>query len=181
MYVYRKHFESVSKGDAYVLVQCSSGHLNKDLISCARHKAIDELQNFRETTKWQTEYIPQHRKVHVVFIVSLPKTPGGSKFIAFQGGKWLCVHLDDLRSSAGSELGFLSAMRSSLSQLVYPGHGTLALHKRLRTSIQGAVAQIPEDLDQSSSRKFEILNTLLVVIPEDGNANPGIKSSISLL
>ena len=156
-----------------MIVQCSSGHLNKDLISCARHKALDELQNFRQTALWENEYVVKQRKIHVIFIVSLPKTPGGSKFIAFQGGKWLCIHLDDLRSPEDSQLGFISAVKTPLSQLVYPGCGPIAIHTRLRFCIQGALAQIPEDQDHASNRKLNLLQTLLELIPENGNADPG--------
>ena len=154
----------MKKGDTYVLVQCSSGHLNKDLISCARHKAIDELENFRQREEWEVDYVRCDRRIHIIFIVSLPKVPGGTRFPAFQGGKWLCVHLDDLRSPEANALTFMAAVQHPLSELFYPGYRSIALHQRLRNCIQAAVSDIPEALDQPS-RKVELLNTLLDAIP----------------
>ena len=157
---------TVAEGDTYILVQCSSGHLNKDLISCARHKAIDELENFRQRDEWYRDYVRCNRRIHIIFIVCLPKTPGGTKFAAFQGGKWLCVHLDDLRSPEANALTFMAAVQLPLSELFYPGCRSIALHQRLRNCIQAAVSEIPEALDQPS-RKVQLLNTLLVAIPEN--------------
>ena len=155
----------MKEGDAYVLAQCSSGHLNKDLISCARYKAIDELENFRQREEWEVDYVGRERRIHIIFIVSLPKTPGGTRFPSFQGGKWLCVHLDDLRSPEANTLTFMAAIHHPLSELFYPGCKGIALHGRLRNCIQAAVSQIPEALDQPN-RKIELLNTLLIAIPE---------------
>ena len=154
----------MKEGDAYVLVQCSSGHLNKEIISCARHKAIDELENFRQREEWEVEYARFDRRIHVIFIVSLPKLPGGTKFAAFQGGKWLCVHLDDLRSPEANALTFMAAVQHPISELFYPGCRGIALHQRLRNCIQASVSQIPEALQQPS-RKVQLLDTLLVAIP----------------
>ena len=169
----RKHISTVTEGDAYILVQCSSGHLNKDLISCARHKAIDELENFRQRDEWETDFMRRDRRIHIIFIVSLPKVPGGTRFAAFQGGKWLCVHLDDLRSPEANALTFMAAVQNPLSELFYPGCGRIALHQRLRNCVQAAVSQLPEALDQPS-RKVELLNMLLVAIPEHMEVIEGI-------
>ena len=167
---------TVNEGDAYILVQCSSGHLNKDLISCARHKAIDELENFRQRDEWETDYVRHGRRIHIIFIVSLPKVPGGTRFPAFQGGKWLCVHLDDLRSPEANALTFMAAVQNPLSELFYPGCRSIALHQRLRNCVQAAVSQIPEELDQPS-RKVELLNILLVAIPEHMEVIEGKRSN----
>ena len=105
------------------------------------------------------------RRIHIVFIISLPKTPGGTRFASIQGGKWLCVHLDDLRSPEANALTFMAAIHHPLSELFYPGCKGIALHRRLRNCIQAAVSQIPEALDQPS-HKVELLKMLLAAIPE---------------
>ena len=156
---HRKHISTVKEGGTYILVQCSSGHLNKDLISCARHKAIDELENFRGMDEWKEEYVAKGRQVHVIFVVSLPKTPGGTTFAAFQGGRWLCVHLDDLRSPEATALTFMAAVKFPLSKL-YTGVGGIALHKRLQGCLQAAIAQIPDSQTQDRGHKTEVLRTM---------------------
>ena len=113
-----------------------------------------------------------NRRIHIIFIVSLPKTPGGTRFAAFQGGKWLCVHLDDLRSPEANALTFMAAIHHPLSELFYPGCGDIALHQRLKNCVQAAVSEIPEARDQPS-RKVKLLNTLLTAIPESMEVQEG--------
>ena len=170
--LYRKHLLNVAESDAYVLVQCSSGHLNKDLMSCARHKAVDILVNFKKEDHWKENYKKQKRKIHMIFIVSLPKTPGGSKFIAFQGGQWTCVHLDDLRSPEENALNFHIALGTQLSELFYPGREGIALHRRLEKCMAAAVAQLPEASDEHGSKE-DMLNTLRAVVDCDPNRRLG--------
>ena len=55
--------------------------------------------------------------VHVVFIIQLPRKAGGTNFVGFQGGDWLSVHLDDLRSLKENELSFQSAIQCSISEI----------------------------------------------------------------
>ena len=170
--LYRKHLLNAAESDAYVLVQCSSGHLNKDLMSCARHKAVDILVNFKKEDHWKENYKKQKRKIHMIFIVSLPKTPGGSKFIAFQGGQWTCVHLDDLRSPEENALNFHIALGTQLSELFYPGREGIALHRRLEKCMAAAVAQLPEASDEHGSKE-DMLNTLRAVVDCDPNRRLG--------
>ena len=163
---------TVTEGDTYILVQCSSGHLNKDLISCARHKAIDELENFRGKEEWKEEYVAKGRQVHAIFIVSLPKTPGGTTFAAFQGGRWLCVHLDDLRFPEATALTFMAAVTFPLSKL-FSGLGRIALYKRLQGCLQAAIAQIPEVQTQDRSHKTEVLKIMHKALGDGKDVSSG--------
>ncbi|XP_066291012.1 E3 ubiquitin-protein ligase RNF213-like isoform X3 [Branchiostoma lanceolatum] len=70
--------------ESILIVQCDSGHTNSNLIACARYCVQDEQTQVGNTT------------AHLVFIVQLPRLPGGC-FVGFQGGKWTCAHIDDLQ------------------------------------------------------------------------------------
>eukprot|EP00058_Branchiostoma_floridae_P013669 XP_002599157.1 hypothetical protein BRAFLDRAFT_68766 [Branchiostoma floridae] len=70
--------------ESVLIVQCDSGHTNSNLIACARYCVQDEQTQVGNTT------------AHLVFIVQLPRLPGGC-FVGFQGGKWTCAHIDDLQ------------------------------------------------------------------------------------
>ncbi|XP_078611724.1 E3 ubiquitin-protein ligase RNF213-like isoform X2 [Branchiostoma floridae x Branchiostoma japonicum] len=70
--------------ESVLIVQCDSGHTNSNLIACARYCVQDEQTQVGNTT------------AHLVFIVQLPRQPGGC-FVGFQGGKWTCAHIDDLQ------------------------------------------------------------------------------------
>ena len=151
-----------------MIVQCSSGHLSKDLVSCARHKAIDEFETFKESETWRNSYREKGRKIIILFIISLPKIPGGTEFVAFQGGNWLSLHIDDLRTPDKTALQFHSAVNTPLSELFYPGVGSVCLHKRLNRCIQSAVSDIQE-ITGCKSRKNKLLNLLLNIVPADGD------------
>ena len=84
----------------------------------------------------------------------------------------MCVHLDDLRSPEANALTFMAAVQHPLSELFYPGCGSIALHQRLRICVQAAVSQIPEARDQPS-RKVKLLDTLLTAIPEGMEVQEG--------
>ncbi|KAI6655773.1 E3 ubiquitin-protein ligase [Oopsacas minuta] len=75
-----------------LLVQCERGADNAKLIACARHKAVDELKDWREE---KGEYMFE---VCLVFLIQLSREAHGSKFISFCGGDWNTVHIDDIRS-----------------------------------------------------------------------------------
>ena len=144
-------------GHAFILVQCTSGHLKRDLISCARHKAIDEYENFKRSESYQL-YLKSKRQIHFIFIVSLPKVTGGTQFASFQGGNWLSVHIDQLTASDDQALSFYHAMSIPLSELFFKKG--IELHKRLKGCIQGAVALSSEN-PQSDRRKIQVMNILL--------------------
>jgi hypothetical protein len=154
-----KHIANVEDGSAYIIIQCSLGHLNQDLISCARQKVVDLLERLKSPPQEKGDELFAERLIHVVFTVSLPKIPGGSKFISFQGGKWSCVHLDDLKPSDDNALNFYIAMNAPLSKLFHPDFNGVFLHKQLVPCIQAAIANMSQNPDQSS--KVKVLQIFL--------------------
>ena len=131
-------------GHKILIIQCDCGHLHSNLIACARHKVIDEIvvpqssskekkpddtkllskENTEDDIKPKSDSnFSKDRKpeckstIHVVFIVQLPRKAGGTKFVGFQGGEWLSVHLDDLRPLKESELSFQNAIKCSISEI----------------------------------------------------------------
>ena len=69
------------------MIQCDSGHLNGDLIACARYRIYDIRA---KADKDQT--------THVLFIIHLPRQVSSS-LVGFQGEPWISVHIDDLNTS----------------------------------------------------------------------------------
>ena len=94
-----------------LIVQCESGHQHIDLIACAQH-CIHNEERQSSISKNIT---------HVVFIISLPRRRGGTKFMSFQGDTWDCYHMDSLMLSKDS--------------LVLPKHQLLTLKSALSTPI----------------------------------------------
>ena len=98
------------------MIQCDSGHLNGDLIACARYRIYDKraeaaLRNEREGC------------THVLFIIHLPRQVTGSSFVGFQGEPWISTHIDDLRPTTDGTIALHKVMGLSISQLFYGSMG----------------------------------------------------------
>ena len=89
-----------------VIIQCDSGHLNGDLIACARHRIYDlrEKGDCKEIT-------------HVLFIIHLPHHVTNSSFIGFQSDPWISYHIDDLRPTSNNAVSASEAIGLSISEL----------------------------------------------------------------
>lgn len=88
------------------MIQCDSGHLNADLIACARYRIYDVKAR------------PENKGItHVVFIIHLTHHQEKSLFVGFQGDPWISVHIDDLRPTSECSITPHQAMGSSISQL----------------------------------------------------------------
>ena len=93
------------------MIQCDSGHLNSDLIACARYRIYDKkaeatLQNEGEGC------------THILFIIHLPRHVVGSVFVGFQGDPWISTHIDNL-GTTDNTIMLHEAMGMSISQLFY--------------------------------------------------------------
>ena len=101
------------------MIQCDSGHLNVDLIACARYRIYDKRAEaaLRNERKGCT---------HVLFIIHLPRQLAGSSFVGFQGDPWISTHIDDLRSTTGGTIALHKVMGLSISELFY---GNMAADK----------------------------------------------------
>lgn len=71
-----------------MILQCDSGHLDGELIACAKYRIMDEciknkgIQNLPIT--------------HILVIIHLPMEARLSSYVGFQGGCWISVHIDEL-------------------------------------------------------------------------------------
>lgn len=89
-----------------VIIQCDSGHLNGDLIACARYRIYD--------LKVKAD---KKQITHVLFIVYLPHQVVKSSFVSFQGDPWISSHIDDLRPTANNAVSANKAMGLSISDI----------------------------------------------------------------
>ncbi len=113
-----------------MIIQCDSGDKNSDLIACARYNIWNEYTQSKQEDEApiiQTEESivaiqeaalktkNDFGKCHIVFIIQLPRVAGGC-FVGFQGGKWLSVHIDDLRPQK-DKVSILTLKNKSVSSL----------------------------------------------------------------
>ena len=96
------------------MLQCDSGHLNGDLVACARHRIYDEQLKAQEKNEDCVTYI--------LFIISLPHQFLKSSFTSFQGDPWISAHIDDLNPSTGAVLHSQQAISSTISELFIGGY-----------------------------------------------------------
>ena len=96
-----------------LVIQCDSGHLNGDLIACARYRVYDERVNALNKNKIQN----RDGVTHVLFIVKLPHQVSSSSFVGFQGDPWISSHIDDLRPTSTDTIEPLHAIATNISEL----------------------------------------------------------------
>ena len=101
------------KQNRLLVIQCDSGHLNGDLIACARYRIYDERVNALNNNKIQN----RDGVTHVLFIINLPHQVSSSTFVGFQGNPWISSHIDDLRPTSSDTIEPLHAIATNISEL----------------------------------------------------------------
>ena len=91
------------------MIQCDSGHLNGDLIACARNRIYDLRAN------GDADQI-----THVLFIIHLPRQVSSS-LVGFQGDPWISAHIDDLNPSTNNRITPYEAIGIPISTLFIGG------------------------------------------------------------
>ena len=98
-------------------MQCDAGDVNRNLIPCARHLLVEQRTTAEEDFKENVENDPSSF-VHIVMIIQLPRLVGGCEaFAGFQGGRWLSVHIDELRPPTGHIPAIQFMVDRSMSEL----------------------------------------------------------------
>ena len=96
-----------------LVIQCDSGHLNGDLIACARYRVYDERVNALNKNRIQN----RDGVTHILFIINLPHQVSSSTFVGFQGDPWISSHIDDLRPTSSDTIEPLHAIATNISEL----------------------------------------------------------------
>ena len=106
---------SASQKPCLLIIQCDSGHINGDLIACARYRIYDMRAKVL-MNRTQSNHI-----THVVFIVNLPIQTAQSSFVGFQGEPWVSCHIEELRPMEEGAITMEEAQDVSISELFYGG------------------------------------------------------------
>ena len=183
--MFRPIFRRFTGEDCLLIVQCDAGHLNIDLIACARHRIIDERVSAQHiNTDTNNQYVPL-QATHVAFIVQLPKQAGGTKFVGFQGGQWYSVHIDDLSppkdlsfdipnafNHSVSEIFGISSAEDDIAESNLPAAVQFDASKRLHNLIQKATSRL-QDNEEISYRTTQRIELLMNLIPINSFVNKG--------
>lgn len=115
--LYSDFFAKLGGREGLLLVQCDAGDLNCNLIPCARHLLVEQRttseQDLRESIGHNSSSF-----IHIVLIVQLPRLVGGCPtFVGFQGGRWLSIHIDELRPPTGQIPAIQFMVDRSVSEL----------------------------------------------------------------
>ena len=196
----REFFARLGGTEGLLIVQSDSGDENATLIACARHLLLEQRVAAIED---QQEILGSNSvsPLHIVLVVQLPHVAGGcAKFVGFQGGKWLSVHIDELRppSLQIPSVEFLvdrpisdlfdaeraASARTSLVKIDEEEVGAeqvgiasslrhnVDIISLLRTCVQAAIARI--DDNSSISRATNRIELMLGLLPENGSQHTGM-------
>lgn len=149
-------FQRESEDTNLLIVQCESGHQHIDLIACARYRVLDE--------KAQAQALQFKNITHVVFIISLPRRRGGTKFVGFQGGTWKCYHMDSLMPPKDPLLTIKSALYTPINDILSDCYRNSAelLYKRLQNWISLSVLHSNNvQIEQVILERFNLLSQLI--------------------
>ena len=183
--MFRPIFRRSTGEDCLLIVQCDAGHLNIDLIACARHRIIDERVLAQQIITDAKQHVPL-QATHVVFIVQLPKQAGGTKFVGFQGGQWHSVHIDDLNPpkhlsfdlpnafnhSVSEIFGISIAVNDSAKSSSPPATVQFDPSRRLYNLIQKAASRLQDD-EEISYRTTQRIELLMSLISTNSSVNKG--------
>ena len=172
MYVCRSVFQRKSVDDCLLIVQCESGHKYIDLIACARDRVLDEKKahdgqkaNDEKEAHDEEAQTSQFKTItHVVFIISLPRRRGGTKFVGFQGGAWECYHMDSLLPPIDPLLTIKCALSTPINDILSDCYtnNTELLHKRLQNWISLSLLHSNNvQIEQAVLDRFNLLSQLI--------------------
>ena len=119
--------------------------------------------------------------VHIVVITQLPRIAGGCRnFVGFQGGKWMSVHIDELRPPGRHILSIEQLIDRPISML-FNGDRieeddamsavTVAV-KLLRNCVQAAACRVDSETE-SAERSTHRIELLLDLLPDDYQTQGG--------
>ena len=105
--------ESFQTNVSLLIIQCDSGHLNSDLLACAKYR-VDDI--FTEMSAGADR---QASSCHILFTVLIPRENSNSSFVGFLGGDWICYHIDDFCPDYDFSPVSLALSNTPLSLLFY--------------------------------------------------------------
>jgi len=149
-------FQRESEDVNLLIVQCESGHQHTDLIACARYRVLDE--------KAQAKTSQFKNITHVVFIISLPRRHGGTKFVGFQGGTWECYHMDSLMQPKHPLLTIKGALNTPINDILSDCYTNNAefYHSRLQNWISLSVLHSNNvQIEKIVLERFNLLSQLI--------------------
>ena len=143
-----------------LIIQCDSGHINGDLIACARYRIYDMRAKALLNKDGESR---RNCLTHVLFIVHLPVQAVQSSFVGFQGDPWVSCHIDELRTSDEGALTLEGAEGASISELFYGGpvkrRGNVELELEMVWSVEGEEeGEGEEGSERGRERDMEIMD-----------------------
>ena len=137
-----------------LIVQCDSGHINGNLIACARYRIYD----MRAKTLLNTSQFSHI--THVLFIVHLPVQATHSSFVGLQGDPWVSCHIDELRPSDPGAIRLEEAQAVPISELFYGGLGRVKPDLERQTSdFAGSVEGMAFEHMRSAEGEDQLMET----------------------
>ena len=131
--LYREFFQNNIGKSSLLIIQCDSGHLNGDLIACAKYRVDDIWQDIHEDNDNCSNKEDTYH--HVLFTVLIPREHSKSSFVGFLGGDWVCAHIDEFCPAHDYSIITFALSDTPLSSLFYdPSHSTMQVDDVLESS-----------------------------------------------
>ena len=132
-----------------LIVQCDSGHLNSELIACAKYRVDDIWEDMNGSVKYNC---------YVLFTVLIPREYNQSSFVSFLGGDWICSYIDDFFPETNISPVTLALNGTPLSKLFYDENETISFN-HCKFMYKNITATLTSHL-HLEHRRHELNNTL---------------------
>ena len=90
----------------FLILECDSGHLYGNLISCCRYRIIDKFSKVNDCS------------TQIILLIHMPRKYPTSNFVSFQSHPWICIHVDELSENI-IDVEKLVVEKRKISELFY--------------------------------------------------------------
>ena len=164
----------VGGSQSLLIIQCDSGHLDTDLLACAKYRVDDIREEKFRCASGNDDIEPFNGCCHVLFTVLIPREHNKSSFVGFLGGEWICSHIDDFCPAYNFSPFQLALSNTPFSSLFYsqvvesrvgPVNYCQNLYKLIPESVHRASCDPNSAIAKRSHKINSILYHLLTVHP----------------
>ncbi|EMP27441.1 hypothetical protein UY3_15462 [Chelonia mydas] len=138
--------ESTEEKLLFVQFNFDEPQSSKRLLACAKYCIVDERRKAKNTSP-----------SHVVVITKVPRILGGCSYLAFSGGEWRAVHLDDLLppETFAANLGQLSKMTVAEIFMISIQQGTDSIAHHFMVILKRRICNLLQEREKLSEEPRE--------------------------
>ena len=168
----------LNKSRVLIVVQCDAAFAHGSLIACGRYRIYDVVnEEIKRAKENADENCGLNFRVHILYVIHVPRRIVSSSFTGFQPKPWLSYHIDSLLPSFGEFPLQLDQMLDQMKNTPLSEFFRMTSH-RLNSLIPMASSTIHDSAD---SRRSTWRLRLLIAIVSKWNNDPNASGLLLVL